>query len=252
MIIIVIVCLLAMTTADAAERARCHTAPAVKVGEWWSWRIVDGKKCWYIGERKRAKNLLHWVEEPAAPVASRPPIERAIPAPEPPKPTPPPEPIEVAEIAPAPSPLSEDDLLSETIWPDLPSLLLEHPRTFEVSKLPASESPRRWFNEDTVSALMLALIIILGVASALEWTLRKTRTLLRQGVLDSAFEFVQLFDWNRVLWKRRESILTNVTCSHCSGRLPDSALVLCRIDGKVARLCDRCTDALIIESEPAT
>jgi len=48
-------------------------------GEWWSWRIVDSKRCWYQGRPGRSKDLLHGQ---AIAAASRdPPGPRRQPAP---------------------------------------------------------------------------------------------------------------------------------------------------------------------------
>jgi hypothetical protein len=53
---------LLMTTASAAAtdcRSDAPTAPR----EPWSWRLIDGRKCWYQGLPKRDKSTLRWPAE---------------------------------------------------------------------------------------------------------------------------------------------------------------------------------------------
>jgi hypothetical protein len=43
---------------------RCLTKPKVTATQpMWSWRIIDGRKCWYAGKRMRDKKTLYWWEE---------------------------------------------------------------------------------------------------------------------------------------------------------------------------------------------
>jgi len=44
-----------MTSATAIE---CLTSKPA--GEWWSYRIVDGRHCWYAGKPRTSKAKLHW------------------------------------------------------------------------------------------------------------------------------------------------------------------------------------------------
>jgi hypothetical protein len=55
----------------------------------WSYRLIDGRKCWYEGENGLSKSLLHWAPTPAShanlPVSLSPPraTESKRPAPQP-------------------------------------------------------------------------------------------------------------------------------------------------------------------------
>jgi hypothetical protein len=50
-------------------------------GVWWSYRIIDQRKCWYRGRPGRSKNALRWTaQQPRSSVAvGRPEVERLIP-----------------------------------------------------------------------------------------------------------------------------------------------------------------------------
>ena len=56
-------------TAEAGER--CSEAmPLNKQGHWWSYRLIDGRKCWYEGKPGLSKSLLEWPKEASAQPAS--------------------------------------------------------------------------------------------------------------------------------------------------------------------------------------
>jgi hypothetical protein len=48
----------------AAAKQQCNTE-AGKQG-YWSWRMIDGRKCWYEGKPMLSKALLEWPAESAA------------------------------------------------------------------------------------------------------------------------------------------------------------------------------------------
>ena len=62
-------------------------------GKWWSYRIVDSKRCWYQGRPGRSKDLLHWAKQSPPPV-----VTRSAPGNSPP-PAPPVSPQQPPEIA---------------------------------------------------------------------------------------------------------------------------------------------------------
>ena len=31
---------------------------------YWSWRLIDGRRCWYPGRKKLDNSLLHWPRQP--------------------------------------------------------------------------------------------------------------------------------------------------------------------------------------------
>src|SRR6266850_875007 len=49
-----------MLTAQAkAQIKECRTSPSKAQGHW-SWRLIDGRKCWYAGKTVISKALLRW------------------------------------------------------------------------------------------------------------------------------------------------------------------------------------------------
>lgn len=67
---------------------------------YWSWRLIDGKKCWYPGRTQVAKSQLHWSTPRAAPKR----LIRASPSKRP----------EVSKLP------AEQDILLHSVWPELP------------------------------------------------------------------------------------------------------------------------------------
>jgi hypothetical protein len=50
------------TTAQAKQQ--CSVAvPSDTHGQWWSYRLIDGRKCWYEGKPGLSKSLLEWPKE---------------------------------------------------------------------------------------------------------------------------------------------------------------------------------------------
>ena len=56
---------------SGASATECQSSPGHD-GKWWSYRIVDSKRCWYQGKPGRSKDLLHWAEQSPPPVVTRP------------------------------------------------------------------------------------------------------------------------------------------------------------------------------------
>jgi hypothetical protein len=51
-----------------AQAKQCSIArPLDPHGHWWSWRLIDGRKCWYEGKTAISKSLLQW-SGPATPI----------------------------------------------------------------------------------------------------------------------------------------------------------------------------------------
>ena len=44
---------------SGASATECQSSPGHD-GKWWSYRIVDSKRCWYQGSPGRSKDLLQW------------------------------------------------------------------------------------------------------------------------------------------------------------------------------------------------
>src|SRR6476620_9392885 len=56
---------------SAASATECPSSPGHD-GKWWSYRIVEFKRCWYQGKPGRSKDLLHWAKQAPPPVVTRP------------------------------------------------------------------------------------------------------------------------------------------------------------------------------------
>jgi hypothetical protein len=65
--------LLSVGTPDAQAKQQCSAAaPSNPYGRWWSYRLIDGRKCWYEGKPMLSKSLLEWPNEASAqPVSNR-------------------------------------------------------------------------------------------------------------------------------------------------------------------------------------
>jgi hypothetical protein len=54
----------------AEAKQQCIAAmPSNPQGHWWSYRLIDGRKCWYEGKPMLSKSLLEW---PAQAASARP------------------------------------------------------------------------------------------------------------------------------------------------------------------------------------
>jgi hypothetical protein len=60
-------------TPAAQVKQQCSVAvPSDTHEQWWSWRLIDGRKCWYEGKPGLSKSLLEWPKEtPEQPGSSR-------------------------------------------------------------------------------------------------------------------------------------------------------------------------------------
>ena len=54
-----------MPNAEAKQQCRA-AAPSNPHGQWWSYRLIDGRKCWYEGKTLLSKSLLEWPKEASA------------------------------------------------------------------------------------------------------------------------------------------------------------------------------------------
>src|SRR6476469_9845650 len=62
---------LLLLISSGASATECQSSPGHD-GKWWSYRIVDSKRCWYQGSPGRSRNLLHWARQSPPPVVTRP------------------------------------------------------------------------------------------------------------------------------------------------------------------------------------
>ena len=57
---------------NAQAKQQCSAAaPLNPLGRWWSYRLMDGRKCWYEGKPLLSKSLLEWPKDAAQPVSNR-------------------------------------------------------------------------------------------------------------------------------------------------------------------------------------
>ncbi len=81
---------------SGASATECQSSPGHD-GKWWSYRIVDSKRCWYQGSPGRSKDLLRWAKQSPPPVVTRPaPGDSPPPA----SPVPPQQPTEIVDTTP--------------------------------------------------------------------------------------------------------------------------------------------------------
>src|SRR6478672_2539577 len=59
-------------SATPAQSKQCSTERPSNARSYWSYRLIDGRKCWYEGKPMLSKSLLHWPTSRAAQVAPRP------------------------------------------------------------------------------------------------------------------------------------------------------------------------------------
>ena len=53
--------LLPIEMSDALAKQQCSSAiPSLTHGRWWSYRIIDGRKCWYEGKPMLSRSALEW------------------------------------------------------------------------------------------------------------------------------------------------------------------------------------------------
>jgi hypothetical protein len=54
-------------TPNVQAKQQCSAAmPSNPHGRWWSYRLIDGRKCWYEGKPMLSKALLEWPKEASA------------------------------------------------------------------------------------------------------------------------------------------------------------------------------------------
>jgi hypothetical protein len=75
----VIVAALLPMSASAAQIKECSVARPSNSQEWWSWRLIDGRKCWYAGRTMISKSLLQWPAEVSAQARSDTPSAAGVP-----------------------------------------------------------------------------------------------------------------------------------------------------------------------------
>ena len=136
---------------SGASATECQSSPGHD-GKWWSWRIVDSKRCWYQGRPGRSKDLLHWAKQSPPLIVTRPaPGDRPHPA----LPVPPLQPTEIVDRTPkAVSTVSIPAPTSKA-----PQMAAPPPSLPEPPPLPAKPTkPSKWW---------MLLLIIPAIATGL-------------------------------------------------------------------------------------
>jgi hypothetical protein len=62
--------MIAVFLTSNAHAIDCRADLPSKRGEYWSYRIIDGRKCWYAGRPMMSKSLLRWRAPVTAPVTA--------------------------------------------------------------------------------------------------------------------------------------------------------------------------------------
>ena len=57
---------LALSSAAIAEARQCSSERPADARSHWSYRIIDGRKCWYEGKPMLSKSRLHWTRPQTA------------------------------------------------------------------------------------------------------------------------------------------------------------------------------------------
>jgi hypothetical protein len=57
-----VACMAALAPVGAAnaKAMECSVARPSNATGYWSWRLIDGRKCWYLGKTMVSKSLLQW------------------------------------------------------------------------------------------------------------------------------------------------------------------------------------------------
>jgi hypothetical protein len=58
--------LTALSSTGQANQQCSAAMPSNPQGHWWSYRLIDGRKCWYEGKPGLSKSLLEWPKEASA------------------------------------------------------------------------------------------------------------------------------------------------------------------------------------------
>jgi hypothetical protein len=53
-------------SATPSQAKQCSTERPSDARSYWSYRLIDGRKCWYEGKPMLSKSLLHWARSPTA------------------------------------------------------------------------------------------------------------------------------------------------------------------------------------------
>ena len=182
---------------SGASATECQSSPGHD-GKWWSYRIVDSKRCWYQGRPGRSKDLLQWAKQSPPLVVTRPDPgdspHRALP-------DPPQQPIKIVNTTPKvvstmsiPTPTSE--ALQTAARP--PSLPEPPPLLAKPTK------PSKWW---TLLLIIPAIATGLAVVASQFHPARKER---RQGTLSKNFR-IRWMNWQARMAGHLDLMADNIT-----------------------------------------
>jgi len=63
---VLVAALFSMPAAPAIAKQQCSASMPSTPHGYWSWRMIDGRKCWYEGKPMLSKSSLEWSAPPAA------------------------------------------------------------------------------------------------------------------------------------------------------------------------------------------
>jgi hypothetical protein len=58
--------MMTLCSATSAQAKQCSAERPANARSYWSYRLIDGRKCWYEGKQMISKSLLHWPSSKAA------------------------------------------------------------------------------------------------------------------------------------------------------------------------------------------
>ena len=64
--VITLAAFVATLSVGTMVQAKQQCSAAKRPGGYWSWRMIDGRKCWYEGKPMLSKSLLEWTAQRAA------------------------------------------------------------------------------------------------------------------------------------------------------------------------------------------
>lgn len=193
-----IVCVLTVAffcSATPALAKQCSAERPSDARTYWSYRLIDGRKCWYEGKPMLSKSVLHWPatqtaqknpgREPDAPAASRlSPLNAQASISDDPNTQPKPE---IVDRSPAPTPkgtLTADDLRA---WGNSKTAMIAQPVLTIMDRWPDEELPQQRSTPVPAAqassmsgrAIIMTIIVFMALSAVLLTTLRKVRSARR-------------------------------------------------------------------------
>lgn len=199
---------------SGASATECQSSPGHD-GKWWSYRIVDSKRCWYQGRPGRSKNLLQWAKQSPPVVTSPAPGDSPPPAP----PVPRQQPTETI------TPKVVSSMSIPALTSKAPQMAAPQPSLPEPPPLPAK--PSKW---------LMLLSIVLAIATGLAVVASQFRKERRQGTLFKNFRrrwtnwqarlegHLDLMGDKITQWSRRASRPVPIDPASPSSEIPSSSL----------------------------